>query len=253
MSFVAFNYDFKIGRKQHTGEFQTVTGMYAGGSIETTTTTENGTTSTRHNTTINVRTVDGKVKSVVKSGKINIPGSSAVTIFYYPKGSYLYPYDVYIHDTEKLYSLGKAEQKGARRALSGWNPLQRLWGRLIDAVYIVSMFALALLAFGWSERVMRFEDLYCFLIAGAAFFASAYALVIPARWLGGTFSYYGMLEAELNKLGFARAAEIDRQLNQGRNQVDDVDHGAGMSFADGTVLSATSSGQSESADFKPMF
>ncbi|TKF28719.1 hypothetical protein [Enterovibrio norvegicus] len=133
MSFVKFPYKFNIGKKQYKGKMSTLTGMYAGGSVETITSTktQNGRTTveTSHNTTINIRTEDGKVKTVVASGKVNIPGSCMITIFYYPKGEYLYPYSVYVHDTEKLYSLGKNEQKNARRFISNWGLGRRLWGR----------------------------------------------------------------------------------------------------------------------------
>ncbi|BDM62982.1 hypothetical protein NFHSH190041_04340 [Shewanella sp. NFH-SH190041] len=226
MNFNSFPYSLDIKGKCFQGELDTLTGIYAGGSVEsiTTTSTRNNhtTSSTSYHTTINVRMANGKVKSVVKSGKVNVPSQSAITLFYYTNDGYLYPYAVYIHDTDELHTLGKVENKKVCTIVSGWSSLRRLWGSIIDFLHIASVIAIASLAAFFVNEVLKWDTFAMCLTFLAALCIAIFCLNAPARWLGGSFSVYDDLEVEIKRITLARAKEIDNAIRNSYNPTDNL-------------------------------
>ncbi|MCG3884431.1 hypothetical protein I3271_06990 [Photobacterium leiognathi] len=216
MNLVEFPYEFKIKNNEFCGELYATTGVYAGGSITTTTTTEtkNGhTTETVHKKTkILVRTSNGKVSQVTAQGDIDVPSGSPVTIFYHLSGDYYTPFFVHIHDFDRIYLTFKNDMHKARRATSKWGFSRRAYGRLIDLVHIVAALAVTGLGIAVTyDALGMFFAIFAGIAAGMAF---AYFSTPLFEIFGGTFSFYAKVEKELWEICKKRAQEIDAYIRK---------------------------------------
>ncbi|MCG3884502.1 hypothetical protein I3271_07355 [Photobacterium leiognathi] len=216
MKSLEFLYSFDQKGVNYSGSLFSTTGVYAGGSISTSTTTEtrNGrtTVSTQSETTVHIRTSDGKVSTVYYGGDLDIPHGTMLTAFYYEKNDYLHPFLLYVHDTDDVATLSSRDLSRAVLAVNKWGIFRRLYGRIIDLLHIVFSVVVGLLA-GAPLGILG-------LLVGILVFALLLWVTNPVfRFLGGTFAAKSDFEDEIKKICVIRAQEIEKSINSSQNEL----------------------------------
>lgn len=246
------------GRKIDT-EMHSKTGFYAGGSVETrtSTTTENGrtSTSTSQYETVNVRTPDGKVVSVVKDGTANIPQGSAITIFYTSNKDYYHPLAFYVHDSERLHYLGKSEIKRAKRDLMNQGFLKSVWSKLMNLLAIIFGAGITWFLVAFINVNMRPPEWTLWVGGFILWFLASHLCAFVTDRLGGTLRSSSPLETALEKAMFAEAENIERSFASARQQAQSSEttvHLGGGSIG-GSIGGSPAPSAKEPEDFKPMF
>ncbi|WP_298444079.1 hypothetical protein [uncultured Ferrimonas sp.] len=233
-------------------------GSYAGGQVDThtTTTEKNGRTevNTERFETVNVRMDNGKVRSVVKDGTANIPSASNISLFYCEKGDSYYPYAFYVHDTEKLHYLGKREVKRTRKALLNRGFFGTLWSWLMDLVsYAVGAGAAFFAATFIANYFYLGEGVYYGLMAVLFLVFSHLASMLTTR-IGGNRRITGPLENALQQATFTQAERNEAQLGQSNHPgaANGSDSGGSIGGVSGIGPDASSNNDVDEQGFKPM-
>lgn len=212
--------------KQLTGELYSETGIYAGGSTRTQTSTTHyknqpSKTTTTTWTTIDVRLPSGKVRSITAKGDRYIAGGSPVTLFYSSNGDRNLCAYYYNHSDDGLYKTTDKDRKSMRTDVLGWSPMRRFAALLADiATWLVGgLIALAIAV--WTNTTWDWGWLACFTFF-IAMIGAVVGLAVPAKWIGGGLWVHNSLEGNLEQTLCAQAKQIEVDIaNRGSNPVDE--------------------------------